>query len=141
MELLRGGSATGGYALTQSVLATEWSVENGCVTRAEIQALRAEQIAWLVTLVQRREELSDEFDAITDIWLEAVAMLYYVGASNTVRPEWLEEIVRIQNDDGGWSRSPAERRSDPHATTLALWVLLEHLTPNAPRAPWIRQVG
>jgi hypothetical protein len=141
MALLRGGSAAGGYALTQSVLATEWSVENGCVPRVEIQGLRAEQIAWLVNFIQRREELRDEFDAITDIWLEAVAMLYYIGAADNVRPEWLEEIVRIQNEDGGWSRSPAEQRSDPHATALALWVLLEHLRPDVPRSPWIQQVG
>jgi hypothetical protein len=131
----------GGYALTHGVLATEWTVENGCRTRADVEALRTDQIAWLVTFVQRRHDLKDKFDAITDMWIEAVAMLYYIGAGDMARPEWLEEIVRIQNDDGGWSRNPYEGRSDPHATALALWVLLEHLEPDAPRTPWIQQVG
>jgi hypothetical protein len=141
IDVLHKGSAAGGYALTHSVLATEWSVENGCLRRAGVQELQTDQIALLVTLVQRREELRDQFDAITDMWIEAVAMLYYIGAGDMVRREWVEEIVRIQKDDGGWSRNPDEERSNPHATALALWVLLEYSKPDTPRTPWIQQVG
>jgi hypothetical protein len=73
------------------------------------------------------------------LWIEAVAMLYYIGAGDMVRKEWIEEMVRIQNDDGGWSRNPYQKRSDPHTTAVALWVLLEHLPAGAKRTPWIRQ--
>lgn len=141
IEVLRKGSLAGGYALTRSVLATEWSVENGCRSRQDVAALRADQIAWLVTFVSRRHELSEEFEAITDMWIEAVAMLHYIGAGDMVRREWVEELVRIQNDDGGWSRNPYQSRSDPHTTALALWVLLEHLEPDSPPTTWIRQLG
>lgn len=139
IDVLRKASVSGGYALTHSVLAAEWTVENGCLSRAAVETLRADQIVWLVTFVQRRHDLRSKFDAITDMWVEAVAMLYYVGAGDMVRPEWIEEIVNIQNDDGGWSRNPQDKRSDPHATALALWVLLEQLQPAARRVPWIQQ--
>lgn len=139
VDVLRKASVAGGYALTHSVLATEWTVENGCLTRADVQALHADQIVWLVTFVQRRHDLRSKFEAITDMWIEAVAMLYYAGAGDMVRPEWVEEIAGLQNDDGGWSRNPQDKRSDPHATALALWVLLEQLQPDTPPVPWIRQ--
>lgn len=141
ITVLRNGSAAGGDALTHSVLATEWSVENGCVTRPAVQALQADQIAWLVTAAQQRDQLGDPAGPTTETWIEAIAMLCYVGSPNLVRPEWLEEILRIQNDDGGWPSSPTDPRSNPRATALALWVLLEHLKPKTPPTPWIQQIG
>lgn len=141
VDILRRASVAGGYALTHSVLATEWTVENGCRTRKDVEGLHATQIAWLLTFVQKRHDLADNLDAATDMWIEAIAMLYYVGAGDMIPSEWLEEIVQIQNDDGGWSRSPHEDRSDPHASALALWVLLEHLRPGIPHTTWIRQFG
>lgn len=139
IEILRQGSAAGAYALTHSVLATEWTVEQGCRSRAEIAALREDQIGLLAGLIERRHELVDQFDAITDIWIEAVTMLYYVGARDRVRAEWIEELLAGQREDGGWPRHPSAARSDPHATALAIWVLCENLQPGAESIRWIRQ--
>lgn len=139
VEILRKGSAAGAYALTHSVLAAEWTVENGCRSRAEMTALRQDQLGLLVQLIDRRQELAGQLDAITDIWIEAVAMLYYVGARDRVRSAWIDEIISLQRDDGGWPRHPAAGRSDPHATALAIWVVLENLRPDAAPIDWIRQ--
>jgi hypothetical protein len=141
IDILRKAAIAGGYALTHSALAAEWTVENGCRSRADLESLRADQIVWLMTLINKRHEPHGQSEATTDVWIEAVAMLYYLGAGDMVRREWLEEIVLLQNDDGGWSRSPSDGRSDPHATALALWVLLEHLERDAPRTAWIAQLG
>jgi hypothetical protein len=139
IEILRKGSAAGAYALTHSVVATEWTVENGCRARADVAALQQEQITLLVRFIEQRHELAGRFDAITDMWIEAVDMLYYIGARESVQSAWIDEILALQRDDGGWPRHPRAPRSDPHATALAIWVLLENLQPNAARIPWIRQ--
>lgn len=139
IDILRKGSAAGAYALTHSVVATEWTVENGCRTRADVAALQQEQATLLVQFIEQRHELAHRFDAITDMWIEAIDMLHYIGAGQRVRSDWIDEMVRIQRDDGGWPRHPRAQRSDPHATALALWALLENLQPNSPRISWIRQ--
>lgn len=139
IEILRKGSAAGAYALTHSVAATEWTVENGCRTRADVAALQHEQITLLVRFIEQRHELAGRFDAVTDMWIEAIDMLYYIGARERVQSAWIDEILAIQRDDGGWPRHPRAQRSDPHATALAIWVLLENLHPNTPRISWIRQ--
>jgi hypothetical protein len=139
IEILDKGSNAGGYGLTHSVLASEWTVENGCRSRAEIAALRQRQIDLLVEFIDHRHQLAGQFDAITDIWIEAVAMLYYVGARDRVKSDWVGEILTTQKADGGWSRNPRDERSDTHATALAIWVLVENLQPNGPPIVWIRQ--
>jgi hypothetical protein len=137
-QILLQATRAGAYALTHAVLAAQWSVENGCVTRERLADVRREQETRLVDLVNRRDELTGRFDAATDIWIEAIAMLYYSGGGTRVRGEWLDSLLALQRPDGGWPRAPGAKVADPHATALALWVLLENLQP-APPIAWIQR--
>jgi hypothetical protein len=54
VEILAKASRAGAYALTHAVLATEWTVENGCRTRQDVTALHAEQVRLLEQLIEQR---------------------------------------------------------------------------------------
>jgi hypothetical protein len=136
-DALRRATELGGYALTHAALAGQWTLENGCAGFGDLRALQAAQVERLAALAGDREGVGAGHEAGYDVWIEALAMLHYVGAGSRVRPEWLAQLLGAQRADGGWSRSPGEDRSDPHATALALWVLLETLEPDAPPTPFV----
>ena len=93
LDALRAASRAGGYALTHAALAGQWSLENGCVSREEARDLQAEQVRRLEGLVEARDELARTHAAATDLWIEALAMLHYLGAGARVRGEWLEALL------------------------------------------------
>lgn len=136
-ELLQRASLSGAYALTHAAIARAWTLENGCLPASALEPLRREQTELLCALVARGDAQPDPKRPSTDQWIEALAMLYYSGAREHVRPEWIAALLAAQRDDGGWPLNPDAARSDPHATTLALWVLLENLEPAAPMVRWI----
>lgn len=137
VEILGKASRAGAYALTHAVLATEWTVENGCRTRREVATLHDEQLKLLTQLVEQRDTLTPRFESASDLWIEAMAMLVYGGAAARIRPEWIADLLSLQRPDGGWPRHPRATRSDPHTTALALWVVAAHLQPTAPPIRWI----
>ncbi len=136
-RILEEASKTGGYALTHAVLAAEWSVENGCIHESSTRAVNWLQVDLLLDLLGRREALAGEFKNSDDLWIEALAMLYYAGAGSQVRSEWIETLLELQRTDGGFAARPGSDHSDPHATALALWVLLEQREPPSPRVRWL----
>ena len=136
-DALRRATELGGYALTHAALAGQWTLENGCADFAQLRELQAEQVERLAILAGDRTGIGASHEAGYDVWIEALAMLHYLGAGSRVRAEWLAELLASQRGDGGWSRSPREDRSDPHATALALWVLLETLEPGARPVPFV----
>ena len=137
-ELLQRASTTGGYALTHAVLARAWTLENGLPSRgcAREPAARADGAAGRRSS-RARDAQREPGQASTDQWIEALAMLYYTGARERVRPEWIDALLAAQREDGGWPLEPDANRSDPHATALALWVVLENLEPGAKPIRWI----
>jgi hypothetical protein len=137
LAILGKASRAGAYALTHAVLATEWTVEQRCRRRDQVTALHAEQVRLLEQLVDQRATLAGRYESATDLWIEAMAMLAYSGASDRIRQPWIDELLALQRADGGWPRHPRATRSDPHATALALWVVLERLQPQAPPIRWI----
>jgi len=136
-ELLRSASLAGGYALTHAALARAWTLENGCLPPQALAPLAREQGDLLAALVARADENADPRLPSTDQWIEALALLYYTGERERVRPEWIEALLAAQRRDGGWAVKPDAPRSDPHTTALALWVLLENVSPETPPTRWI----
>jgi hypothetical protein len=134
---LQRAAEVGGYALTHAALAGEWTLENGCRAFGELQSVQAEQVERLAAQAADRQGLGVRQEAGYDVWIESLAMLHYLGAGGRVRAEWLDALLASQREDGGWSRSPREDRSDPHPTALALWVLLETLDPGAPPVSFV----
>jgi hypothetical protein len=141
VEILAKASRAGAYALTHAVLATEWTVENGCRTRQDVTALHAEQLRLLEQLIEQRATLASQYESATDLWIEAMAMLDYSGAGDRIRAAWIDDLLAQQRADGGWPRHPRATRSDPHATALALWVVLAQRQPPAPPIVWIAPSG
>ncbi len=136
VEILGNATRAGGYATTHAVLATEWTVENGCVPPTAVAQLREQQIARLRDLIAQRADLGGKFDSSTDLWIEAFAMLYYAGGGDAVRAGWVGDLLTAQLDSGGWPKAPTALRADPHTSALALWVLLENVGRPLP-GPWI----
>ncbi len=150
VEILTKASEFGGYALTHSALAGEWTIENGCLSWGDLAATRQRQIVLLVQHVGRfadgmandpgtpENDLGNAGDGTgMDIWIESIVMLYYLRAGSRVEPQWIEALLAAQRLDGGWPRNARSQRSDPHPTALALWVLLEQLHTDAPPISWI----
>lgn len=117
----------GSYYLTHSVIALQWAIEQGCVSEAEVSGLKAQQEAKLLELIGIA--LADH--PVTDIFLEALATLYYGGHASAVRPEWIKLTLDSQLEDGSF---PSEAGSAErwHSTVLAMWALLAQSRPDAP---------
>jgi hypothetical protein len=139
--VLRHASSVGGYALTHAVVAAQWTLDNGCRSAADLEGLQAAQVVFLERLAGTRDDLLASQEAGNDIWIEALAMLAYLGAEEKLRPGWLAALLASQNDDGGWSRGRRGAGSDPHPTALAIWVLSAQLQPDLPPVPWIAVRG
>ena len=137
LEALDAETERGSYALTHAALAGEWALENGCLSAAAIRPVRRQQVELLEQLASQRAELAAKRSASDDLWLEALAMLHYVGEPDRVPNVWIDAVLDAQQVDGGWAPHPVGMASHPHPTALALWVLLEYLHPNAPPAPMI----
>jgi hypothetical protein len=139
IQVLRNASHAEAYALTHAVLATEWTIENGCLERRDVEQLHAEQVKLLEDLIRSRYALAKTMAPATDLWFEAMAMLDYAGESGRIQPKWVEEMLTLQRADGGWARHPRGTKSDAHTSTLALWIVLQQLAPEAPHIRWIAQ--
>ncbi len=137
VDVLGQATAKGAYALTHAVAAAEWTLENGCRSELELARLHAEQIPALERMLEQRAALEGRHRVGTDIWIEGLAMLFYAGAGDRMRDEWVDTLLDLQRADGGWPAHPRAGASDPHATALGLWVVLELLEPDAPRVHWI----
>lgn len=141
LGVLRRASERGGYALTHAVLAAQWSLENGCVGWLDLAPGKARQVEGLVALLDDTARLHSEDPRSADVWLEALALLHYVGGRDRIRTEWLDTLLALQLSDGGWPEHPDSKRSSPHATAFALWVLLEELEPQAAEITMIPSAG
>lgn len=62
-----------------------------------------------------------------DVAIEALAMLQYHDTGYVPPPEYIEEIIGLQNLDGSWNWVPNDKSSESqHTTILALWALLQY---------------
>lgn len=126
---LRSAIGTGGYLLTHAGLALQWIEENGCDTPWS-RRLR-------VLVVQRMALIPDADERLTDFELEAATFLSYMDREDLLPPGFVESVLAVQRPDGGWSPDSALEPEEVHwhATSLALWLLLEQDT--AERVPMI----
>ena len=134
---LRAAGDHGGYALTHAAIAEGWTRENGCKSAADLGPLRGRLLDQLERLIEDRDALAENNDRASDIWIEALALHAHAGAGSRVRSEWLDALVALQRNDGGWAEHPRGVRSSPHTTIFALWALLEALEPVSRHVPMI----
>jgi hypothetical protein len=127
LTTLSDASDRGGYALTHAVLATGWTVENGCLSSVDTGPLRARQRETLLQLIDSLDDLARSDERAADVWLEALALLAYLPGGGEAPRAARERLLVLQQADGGWPEHPDATRSSPHASAFALWALLEWL--------------
>lgn len=117
----------GGYAMTHAIIASQWLLENGCVPAETIAVRRPQHVAALLRQIEKEE------GQLTDRRVEALATLFYIGAGDRARPEWLEFVLQRQLPDGHWP-GYADQPQTPiaHTTLMALWMLLEAQSADRP---------
>lgn len=107
----------GGYMLTHALLAYIWIQENGCEL-----SISEEFIEYLY---HANAALINKDSVVDDLELEAAAFLHLAGQGSLVDDIFIERVLAVQRDDGGWlfsSDEPGE--SHWHATVLGLLLLL-----------------
>lgn len=114
-QLLNDAANGGGYLLTHALLASIWFKENGHELSADFTLSLCTKSAALIRVDQ----------TVTDLEVEAAALLYLSGQGSMVDPAFVQYVLDSQRADGGWSDNNAT--SDPsnwHTTVLALLLLL-----------------
>jgi hypothetical protein len=121
-EVLEKCIRQGGYYLTHALLCSVWIQENGC------KLTLPDGLADL--MYHRVGEIIDENPAmVNDLKLEAAAFLCLARQARRVDLSFVQRVVLVQNDDGGWGRldhvDPENpERSSWHSSILALLLLL-----------------
>lgn len=131
LTLLKDQTALGRYFLTHAALSIQWTQENGCTELQKgLENLKEDQKDLLVEYLDKETKGSDLF-------AEALAVLYYIGGRDRVKQEWIEVILKSQYPDGGWAVGRISRESQDHPTVHALWALLEAQQPEVININWI----
>jgi hypothetical protein len=106
----------GEYELTHVLLAVVWMKDNSCKIPLSDNVVK--------NLYHANSILIDNNNIVEDLELEAAVFLYLAGQGNLVNPDFIEQVIRAQNVDGGWSISGSSQDSDWHPTVLGLLLLL-----------------
>lgn len=126
-ETLRASLARGGYELSHIGMAMMVAQDLGCADfiPAEIASGAVDGMKKLVAVDGR----------LTDLEMESATTLTYLGHGSSIPEGFAEEILAHQKPNGGWdfdSATPQER-GNWHATTYAIWYLLESRPVPRPR--------
>jgi len=125
-EAVRSGS----YLLTHALLACIWIQENGCEIPLSNEAIE--------NIYHATAALINEDPVVEDLEIEAAALLYLAGQGALVNYAFVERVIAVQNDDGGWllsSDTPGD--SNWHTTALALLLLLHVEYPSDSYPPML----
>jgi hypothetical protein len=117
-EFLELAVTLGGYWVSHVLLAWIWIQENGC----EFPLPEG----FIEDLYLANAALIDDDPVVTDLEFEAAAFLYLAGQGTLVDDAFVERVIAVQNDNGGWSYSSDMPGSVPnwHVSILGLMILL-----------------
>ncbi len=126
--MLYTAANNGEYMLTHTLLALIWIQENGCEAPLPQSYINA--------VYNANAALIGNDSVVTDLELEAAAFLYLAGQGALVDNAFVDRVIAIQNNDGGWLlSSDAPGASGWHPTILALLILLHVKYPAASYPP------
>jgi hypothetical protein len=110
-------AGSGGYSLTHALLAYIWIQENGCELSLSEE--------FTEHMYHATAELINEDSVVNDLELEAATFLHLAGQGALVDNTFIERVLTVQKDDGGWlSSSDKLEDTDWHASVLGLMLLL-----------------
>jgi hypothetical protein len=121
---------SGDYLLTHALLATIWLQENHCDLPVPDD--------FKVSLYHATAGLINDDSVVTDLEIEASALLYMAGQGTLVSDAFVQRVIATQNYDGGWSHSSdVPVGSYWHSSVLALMLLLHVEFPAASYPPML----
>jgi hypothetical protein len=121
---------SGRYLLTHALLACIWIQENGCEVPVPD--------GFIENVYHANAALIGDDPVVDDLELEAAALLYLAGQGALVDPAFVERVIAVQNNDGGWlSSSDMSGESHWHATVLGLLLLLHVENPSNSYPPML----
>jgi hypothetical protein len=129
-SMLDQATRIGNYMLTHALLACIWIQENGCKVPLSDASIE--------NIYRANAALINDDPVVDDIELEAAAFLYLAGQGALVNHAFVERVIAVQNNDGGWllsSDTPGD--SDWHTTALALLLLLHVEYPSDSYPPML----
>jgi hypothetical protein len=121
---------SGNYMLTHALLACIWIQENGCEVPLSNE--------FVENMYRANAALINNDPVVTDLELEAAVLLYLAGQGALVNHAFVDRVIAVQNDDGGWlpsSDTPGD--SHWHATVLGLLLLLHVEYPSDSYPPML----
>lgn len=121
------------YDLTHAYLMLQWLEELQCnqIDWLKEQRLKQQLKQQLINLLYTTD------NHWQDVYLEALALLYYTDNNFKLPNDWLREIISAQQNDGGWKYASESSQSSAHATVFGLWILLASTTNSPTPIPWI----
>lgn len=122
----------GGYIVSHMILACQWLEELGCAEGMQELAEAKPGFADILAAMAEDQGIT------TDLGMEAVALMYYIGAADKVKPEWIQAVAEAQLPDGAWERQKGKGQPMGHSTAFGLWILLENALPDAEDIAWLR---
>jgi hypothetical protein len=121
-DILEQATFMGGNLLPHIVLARIWTKDNGCEWPRPESSME--------TVYSETADLIGYDPLVDDLRLEAAAFLFLAGQGSRVSDTFIDRVLAVQNDDGGWSYSSnISSESESHATVLALMLLLHVQNP------------
>lgn len=112
---LNDAANSGGYLLTNALLATIWFHDNHCDQPYDLTELVYHANAGLI----------GSGSGVNDLEVEAAAFLYSAGQGKLVNDNFVQRVIATQNYDGGWSMSSdTPDGSNWHTSVLGLMLLL-----------------
>jgi len=115
--LVRASASQDGYMLTHVLLACIWIQENDC----EVELPEG----FTSQLYRANANLINNDMTVSDLEIEAGALLFLAGQGELVDKAFIERVVAVQNFDGGWlDSSDTPGTSSGHSAVLALLLLL-----------------
>jgi hypothetical protein len=121
-ELLERAVGFGDYMLPHVLLACIWIQDNGC----EVPMLDG----FIENLYLANAALIGDDSVVDDLELEVAAFLYLAGQGALVDDAFVERVIAVQNDDGGWfASSDFPGASHWHSSVLGLLLLLHVAYP------------
>ncbi len=121
---------TGSYYMTHVALALAMMKDNGCTLPSVASDMENR-------VTQEMVKVADNPDTVADLRYEAIAFLLLGERRDLVKQSWIDQIIKEQRDDGGWSQEVGGKDNDHHTILLAFWSLLEYSRPNTPDEPLI----
>jgi hypothetical protein len=129
--MLQAGLEGGEYLTTHTLLAVLWLKENNCTVALPVNFMNS--------LYQATAALIDNGTELTDLKIEAAALLYQAGQGQLVSSSFTDLVMANQNSDGGWPPTSNFNPKDSywHTTALALMLLLNLDHPSSTYRSWL----